>query len=80
LSHFSLQQGQDSVSSTQPQVARTYSLVLRSRSSKTANLSVLFASRSTSLPQQEPVSFKAADQYLIWSLVPFSPSMNVVGN
>ncbi|XP_073261962.1 uncharacterized protein [Populus alba] len=85
LSHFSLQQDHDSVSSTQPQVARTHSMVLRPRSSKTANLS------------QEPVSFKAADKYLIWhkamqeelqalhsndtwSLVPFAPSMNVVGS
>jgi len=41
-------------------------MVLRPRSSKTANLSALFASRSTSLPQQEPVSFKAANKYLIW--------------
>ena len=97
LSHFSLQEGQDSVSSTQPQVERTHSMVLRPRSSKTANLSALSASRSTSLPQQEPVSFKAADKYLIWhkamqeelralhsnntwSLVPFAPSMNVVGS
>ena len=97
LSHFSLQQGQDSVSSTQPQVARTHSMVLRPCSSKTANLSVLSASRSPSLPQQEPVSFKATDKYLIWhkamqeelralhsndtwSLVPFAPSMNVVGS
>ena len=41
-------------------------MVLRPRSSKITNLSVLSASRSTSLPQQEPVSFKAADKYLIW--------------
>jgi hypothetical protein len=72
-------------------------MVLRPRSSKTANLSVLSASQSPSLPQQEPISFKAADKYLIWhkamqeelralhsndtwSLVPFAPSMNVVGS
>nr|XP_034926763.1 putative disease resistance protein RGA4 [Populus alba] len=78
-------------------VARTYSMVLRPRSSKTANLTVLSASRSTFLPQQEPVSFKVADKYLIWhkamqeelralhsndtwSLVPFAPSMNMVGS
>jgi hypothetical protein len=72
-------------------------MVLRPYSSKTANLSAVSASRSTSLPQQEPVSFKAAHKYLIWhkamqeelralhnnntwSLVPFAPSMNVVGS
>jgi hypothetical protein len=72
-------------------------MVLRPRSSKTTNLSVLSASQSPSLPQQEPISFKAANKYLIWhkaiqeelralhsndtwSLVPFAPSMNVVGN
>ena len=66
LSHFSLQQGQDNVSSTKPQVARTHSMVLHPRPSKTANLSALSASRSASLPQQKLVSFKAANKYLIW--------------
>ena len=66
LSQFSLQQATSSKSATPPFDARTHSMVLRPRVSKTTNFSVSLASRVTSLPQQEPFSFKDANQYLIW--------------
>jgi histone deacetylase 1/2 len=66
LSQFSLQQATTSESATPPPAARTHSMVLRPRVSKTANFSVSPASRVVSLPQQEPLSFKDANWYLIW--------------
>ena len=66
LSQFSLQQATTSESATPPPAARTHSMVLRPRVSKTANFSVSPASRVVSLPQQEPLSFKDANRYLIW--------------
>ena len=66
LSQFSLQQATTSESATPPPAARTHSMVLRPRVSKTANFSVSPASRVVSLPQQEPLSSKDANRYLIW--------------
>ncbi|XP_073268322.1 uncharacterized protein [Populus alba] len=66
LSQFSLQQATASESATPPPTARTHSMILRPRVSKTANFSVSPASRVVSLPQQEPLSFKDANRYIIW--------------
>ena len=51
---------------TPPSIARTHSMMLRPRVSKTTNFSVSPAFQVVSLPQQEPFSFKDANQYLIW--------------
>jgi hypothetical protein len=41
-------------------------MVLRPRPAKNANLSIAAVSRVTTLPQQEPLSFKDANRYVTW--------------
>ena len=41
-------------------------MVLRPRPTKDANFSIAIASRVVLLPQQEPLSFKDANRYLVW--------------
>jgi len=41
-------------------------MVLRPWPAKNANLSIAAVSRVTTLPQQEPLSFKDANRYVTW--------------
>jgi len=65
LSKFNLQHVPAAVFSPS-QRARTHPMVLRPRLEKNANLSVAAVSGVTTLPQQEPVSFKDANRYVTW--------------
>jgi histone deacetylase 1/2 len=65
LSKFNLQHVPAAVFSPS-QRARTHPMVLRPRPAKNTNLSIVAASRLTSLPQQEPLSFKDANRYVTW--------------
>jgi len=65
LSKFNFQHVPTAVSSPS-QWARTHPMVLRPRPEKNANLSVAAVSRVTTLPQQEPLSFKDANRFVTW--------------
>jgi hypothetical protein len=65
LSKFYLQQVPVSVSSSPSQSTRTHPMVLRPCPPKDAKFSVVIASWVTSLPQQEPLSFKDANRCLV---------------
>jgi len=65
LSKFNLQHVPTAVSCPSQRV-RTHPMVLRPRQAKNANLSIAAVSRVTTLPQQEPLSFKDANRYVTW--------------
>ena len=66
LSKFQLQQIPASVDNNSSQPAHLHPMVLQPRPPKDANFSVATSSRVATLPQQEPLSFKDANRYLVW--------------
>jgi len=66
LSKFQLKQIPASVDNNSSQPARLHPMVLRPRPPKDVNLNVATPSRVATLPQQEPLSFKDANRYLVW--------------
>jgi len=66
LSKFQLQQIPASVDNNFSQPAHLHPMLLRPRPPKDANFSVVTSSRVATLPQQEPLSFKDANRYLVW--------------
>lgn len=66
LSKFQLKQIPASVDNNSSQPARLHPMVLRPRPPKDVNFNVATPSRVTTLPQQEPLSFKDANRYLVW--------------